>query len=813
MNDSTISIPASAPTPAKAAALRKPPGGLAFVFGIVLPAATVLIEAFTRMCASTFFDPMPTWMMLLLVAAVPFANLLLWRHLQTAGDASKWLIRLFGGAISVSVIFILVMLPLYPISVIAIIYMGLGLLPFAPFFAVINTVSGINRLAARQEGVWRQARIGMLMGGVLLFLADLPVSATRLAVDMASNSNGKDQSAVSLMRWFGDEDDLLRISYGASGNGGGLSSMLLLGNWTSSIWGEGMMDDTQTARQLYFRATGKSFNAERAPRGADGQAGFFGRGDADQGGTSVGGKLDTLSLASSRIDGSISAENNLAYAEWTTEVRNASSGTAEARFTMALPEGAVASRATLWINGEPREASIAGRAETRAAYEKVVARQRDPLLVTTTGSERLLVQAFPVPAGGTMKFRVGYSAPLNIAPDGSRSIAMPAIVEENFDIDPELKHAVWFEGDALPTQKGWASTPLPKGAMKLQADIADGTLRTARPRIAAWPIKAASMRTGMIAGGKGDPVRSAVQTITLEEPGILRRLAVLVDGSITNEDAGDALAKALDGIAPGTPVSLMIAAEVPVRVATAPWSPAQRARFEAALGEADFAGGVDTLPALKQVLETMTEGKGTLLWVHGPQPTDFPNSTAQLEQYLERSGASMPQLIRYQAAPGRAVAVEGRAWFETARMVAPTGDATGDLKALLADLTQAGKRWTIRRAPLTGEGVGSPHIVRLWAAQTLSSGGPFEGAARTQAIALAHQLNVITPVSGAVVLETDEDYKRNGLPVPSADKVPSVPEPHEWALIFMVLGIAAYAFRGRIRRRLQAFGTPQGAFA
>jgi hypothetical protein len=160
MNDGAISIQTPAP--------RKPPGGLAFVFGIVLPAATVLIELATRMCASTFFDPMPTWMMVLLVGAVPVANLVLWHHLQSVREVSKWLVRLLGGAISVSMIFVLVMLPLYPISLIAIIYMGLGLLPFAPLFALINTVSGLNRLAARQEGVWRQARIGMLMGAGLL---------------------------------------------------------------------------------------------------------------------------------------------------------------------------------------------------------------------------------------------------------------------------------------------------------------------------------------------------------------------------------------------------------------------------------------------------------------------------------------------------------------------------------------------------------------------------------------------------------------------------------------------------------------------
>ncbi len=94
----------------------------------------------------------------------------------------------------------------------------------------------------------------------------------------------------------------------------------------------------------------------------------------------------------------------------------------------------MASRATLWVNGEPREASIAGRGEARAACESVVRAIRDPLLVTTAGAQRLLVQAFPIPAGGSLKLRIGYTAPFAIASDCKRSPALPAIVERNFDI-------------------------------------------------------------------------------------------------------------------------------------------------------------------------------------------------------------------------------------------------------------------------------------------------------------------------------------------------------------------------------------------
>ncbi len=75
---------------------------------------------------------------------------------------------------------------------------------------------------------------------------------------------------------------------------------------------------------------------------------------------------------------------------------------------MILPPGGVVSRLTLWVDGEEREAAYAGRAKVKKAYKKVVERRRDPVLVTTCGKDRILVQCFPVPSnGGTMKIKVG----------------------------------------------------------------------------------------------------------------------------------------------------------------------------------------------------------------------------------------------------------------------------------------------------------------------------------------------------------------------------------------------------------------------
>lgn len=73
--------------------------------------------------------------------------------------------------------------------------------------------------------------------------------------------------------------------------------------------------------------------------------------------------------------------------------------------------------------------------------------------------------------------------------------------------------------------------------------------------------------------------------------------------------------------------------------------------------------------------------------------------------------------------------------------------------------------------------------------------GGSRGKAREGAISLAHRANVITPVSGAVVLETVRDYTANGLPVPDPDVVPTVPEPETWALLILTALAGAWLIK------------------
>ena len=84
-------------------------------------------------------------------------------------------------------------------------------------------------------------------------------------------------------------------------------------------------------------------------------------------------------------------------------------------------------------------------------------------------------------------------------------------------------------------------------------------------------------------------------------------------------------------------------------------------------------------------------------------------------------------------------------------------------------------------------------MARLWASeQVLALMQADPAIHREAALALAAKYRLVTPVSGAVVLETRQQYEASGLTPANPSTVPTVPEPHEWALIIVALSVLTW---------------------
>ena len=73
---------------------------------------------------------------------------------------------------------------------------------------------------------------------------------------------------------------------------------------------------------------------------------------------------------------------------------------------------------------------------------------------------------------------------------------------------------------------------------------------------------------------------------------------------------------------------------------------------------------------------------------------------------------------------------------------------------------------------------------------------------QNQYVNLAKDANIVTPISSLIVLETDEDYKNNGIEKnvdtlgnASINNDGAVPEPHEWLLIILGSTILFFYYR------------------
>lgn len=730
------------------------------VFGVALPLAALFSELFTGICADIFCDPIPTPILAATVASVPLANLLL----LVAAVRGKWLERSFlraaaGYAITVSAFYSICFLPIaVPALLLAVLTVWVfgagivGILPSAPIAAFISAFCLRRRLAKGP---------GFLPGAFVAAVAvAAPLVDAGIMLAGAELSQSKDGATAALglrMCRFSTREDVLRLV--CKGHGGGILKDFLSG--FNPMRSKGPAE----CERFYYRVTGKDPKEIWRRRGDRGPS--FTNWDFITGGESVGYVLDGLALKGSAYETTVDKVSGIGYGEWTMTFANSFFRDREARMRIALPHGAVVSRVTLWIDGEECEAAFGTKGQVRRAYEAVVSRNRDPLLVNFCGPDRIQAQCFPVPSRGEMKIRLGFTVPLSVAADGmSARMPAPAIVERNFAVPGDIlglpeEESISFDR-VLPRHSYYAEdgfAPLGGSAILQTAGRAKG-----------W------------------------------KPG---KIAVVLDTSAAMKDFGEQVFRDLEGL-PDCPKEYWVVGDT----ADATGRPSL-----GCASAGDFAssceGGRFSLPVLLKAVKSLG-GSGepaALVWLHAAQPCES-GSGDVLAAALDKAENVRFYEVQYNEGPCSVV----ESLPQSDRIVslaaeciaaAKSGRKGGILSSLFAE-----ERWSSERVKiLSGELLdsalaASKHVGRLWAADlTARTFRPGHPKTIEEAQGIALPWHIVTPVTGAVVLESKRQYEENSLQPVSPKSVPVVPEPST-VLVLAVALCSVIVFAVLRRRRL-----------
>lgn len=208
--------------------------------------------------------------------------------------------------------------------------------------------------------------------------------------------------------------------------------------------------------------------------------------------------------------------------------------------------------------------------------------------------------------------------------------------------------------------------------------------------------------------------------------------------------------------------------------------------FAPLLDKVEFAGGNDNLPALLRAWDSAAEKPNSVIvWLHGAQPIEMQGIAELQQRYQRRPNGPRIYDVQLVAGPNRLVEE-----MEKLNSIEPVPHRLVGLERLLATWQGTATRYVITRAKTPRRKIadaveGSSHLVRLWAHEEVKRMIATQ-AKSEDTIKLAATYQLVTSVTGAVVLETNEQYERAGLQPVNANTVPTIPEPETWAMIFVV---------------------------
>ena len=476
-------------------------------------------------------------------------------------------------------------------------------------------------------------------------------------------------------------------------------------------------------------------------------------------------------------------ESRLAYTEITMNIacEKDTWEDKEAIYSFQLPEGSVATSLSLWVNGMERKGVLTTKEKAQAAYKQIVGvESRDPSLLQWREGNKVVVRVFPINYKTPRTFKCGFTTPLK-AEDNEMKYESISIK------GPNISNAVTVSRIQL------------KGNAKVQTskdfDLKNNTYINESTGLDSWqavvPLSKTLLLNSFVWKDKIYEVKDIQKTIvpltaseiildlnsnwTISEIESFLKLKgkqfyVYSDKEkkeINKENYRDLqyefkkLHYSLLPLYKITKNSLII-----TKCGT-------------------FSANFDELEESNYLKKIRTETKGQNLKVINISAEINPFwQTAKEQKYVEYYQTTLNNSLKM-------IKENHFITFKTAENLVNIESAQISIQENLKD--------SISKSS------GSNHIYRMYAfGKVLEEQVKIQGdtLAANKYITLAKDANIVTPISSLIVLETDEDYKTNGieknvdtLANASINNDGAVPEPHEWALIFIACTTLFFYYR------------------
>ncbi|WP_207431270.1 XrtN system VIT domain-containing protein [Sabulibacter ruber] len=452
-------------------------------------------------------------------------------------------------------------------------------------------------------------------------------------------------------------------------------------------------------------------------------------------------------------------------------------GEEEAIFTFHLPEGSVVTSLSLWINGKEEKGYLTTQSKADSAYTTVVGVEvRDPSVVHWQEGNTVSVRVFPCTPRESRQFKIGVTSPLRLE-NGQ-------LVYENIYFDgPSAKNAA--ETTVLRMEDPTLTPSLPTD-FKLTSAGRYESYGSYNPD---WKVKVpapALSTAGFHFDGHSYQLQEFKPTYAAFKPS---RVYLDLNKSWT-EGEFTSVWNSMQGTKVYAYQNGMIKLT-------------QKNHLEVFRQLQQLNYSLFPLHQVKEPEQALLISKGTS---NSPNLSDLKES-AFAEDFRKTAPKQTP--IRFFQ-----VGQESSPYIKTLKELSLLQYEEGTLEDLLQRLQTKQFKQTIKdpeavvlassRVKITkiattdSSQAGPDHLMRLFAYNhLLQQIGPNyfqKDYLEENLINEAAQANVVSPLSSLIVLETQNDYDRfgieeskNSLGNASVKSSGAVPEPHEWALIFIVI--------------------------